>query len=216
MAMGSTSVGSRIKEARERQQLTQRDLANVLGLSRAAVAQWESDTTSPSIQTIAKTAKLLETSPQWLAFGISVEPEVTYKMPEGSAPLKEVTFGDRPTEMHGSRSWSVPADYLKVELNCQSIDGLIIWRVESPNMEPLYECGDKVIIDLNARKPTPSGTFLMWDGIGPSLNMVAVVPSATGTKPVARVSSTGGGDGYEVPADKLQIVGRVRGLLKNI
>ena len=201
MAKGATSVGSRIREARENRQMTQQEVAKLLGLSRAAIAQWESDTTSPSIHTAAEVSKLLEVSPQWLAFGISTAPKIEYRKPEGCLEIKEVMFGEKPTDMQEGRTWNVPEDYVRAELNANTHSQLFIWRVESPNMAPLYEYGDKVIVDLAAKRPTPSGTFLIWDGIGPRL---------------ARVSSTAGNETYEVAADKLQIIGRVRGLLKHV
>ena len=63
MAKNET-VGSRIKEARDQKQMTQLDIAKILGISRAAIAQWENETTSPSISTVTEVAKLLETTPQ--------------------------------------------------------------------------------------------------------------------------------------------------------
>lgn len=213
MAKVPQTVGSRIREIREAKAMTQNDVAKMLGLSRAAIAQWEGDTTSPSIHTVAEVAKLLETSPQWLAFGISTAPQIIYREPEGSAAIKEAIWGDSPADMTTGKSWSVPVEYLKTELNCLSTSGLVIWRVESPNMAPVYEYGDRVIIDTAARRPSPSGTFLIWDGIGPSLNEITIVPGKNG--PLARISAKSG-ESYEVAADKLQVLGRVRGLLKNI
>lgn len=212
MAKVPASVGARIREAREKSEMTQQDIAQIMGLSRAAVAQWESDTTSPSIHKVGEIAKLLSTSPQWLAFGVSLEPKVVYQSPAGSVNVPEVMFGDKPTEQNKVRDWQIPADYLKSELHAMSTDGLVIWRVENDSMAPSYEYGDKVIIDTNAKKPSPSGVFLLWDGIGPSLANVSITPG--NGKPVARVS--GSGNAYEVPADKLQVIGRVRGVLKNV
>lgn len=207
------TVGSRIREIREAKSMTQNEVAKMLGLSRAAIAQWESDTTSPSIHTVAEVAKIFESSPQWLAFGISTSPQIIYRAPEGSASIKEAIWGDSPADTTEGKSWSVPVEYLKTELNCLSTTGLVIWRVESPNMSPTFEYGDRVIIDTSARRPSPPGIFLIWDGIGPSLNEITVVPGKSG--PIARVSSKTG-EPYEVMADKLQVLGRVRGLLKNI
>jgi len=211
----NATVGERLRETREAKQMTQGDVAKLLGLSRAAVTQWETDTTSPSVHKLAEIAKLLETTPQWLAYGVGKEPEVIYKPAAGSVSLKEIVFGEKVDERSEVRDWNIPTDYLKSELRAQDSGSLFIWRVEGSNMEPLYEYGDKVIVDAGAKRPSPSGVFLIWDGVGPSLHNVNVVPISG--KPVARVSSTDGKtDQYEVPADKLQVIGRVRGLIKNV
>lgn len=208
------SVGTRIRRAREDAQMTQQDVAKLLGLSRAAIAQWETGVTSPSINTVTEVAKLLDKPAQWLAFGVGSEPTVIYKPAEGTVAIGEVMFGEKPDEKIAVREWHVPADYLRGELRAGSNDGLILWRVEAANMEPTYEYGDRVIVDTSARKASPPGIFLVWDGVGPALNHVTVVP--TGGKAVARVSSTDGKTAsYEVPAEKLVIIGRVRGVLKS-
>ena len=210
------TVGGRIRDARERKEMTQNELAKRFGITRSGIAQWESDTTSPSIYKTEEIAKLLETTPQWLAFGISSEPKIVYQPEPGSVTINEVNFGEKPTEIDKVRSWAVPADYLKTELQCLSTSGLIIWRIHSSDLEPPYERGDKVIVDTNAKKPSPSGMFLLWleDGVGPSLNHVSVVPQ--GTTMIASVSRKAAGNGYEVPVDKLHVIGRVRGLFKNL
>lgn len=214
MAKNET-VGSRIKEARDQKQMTQLDIAKILGISRAAIAQWENETTSPSISTVTEVAKLLETTPQWLAYGVSAEPTIVHQTPPGMVEIKEVAFGESPVATVDVRSWVLPLDYIKSEIHAGSADALIIWRVEGSNMTPSYELGDKVFVDTSSRKPSPSGVFLTWDGFGPALHNVTVTPSSG--KLIARVSNTDGKtEPYEVPAEKLVIIGRVRGVLKNV
>jgi len=208
------TVGARIKSAREKAQLTQLEIAKLLGLSRAAVAQWELDTTSLSIQRSAELAKLLDVTPQWIAFGIDAKPVIQFVEHPGTVSIPEVMFGSKASEIETLNNWTVPNEYLKSELHCLSTDKLIIWRVEGDDMAPSYSYGDKVIVDTNAKRPSPSGVFLLWDGIGPSLRNVSVVPS--GGKSIARVSTGNGGDSYEVPVEKLVVIGRARGVLKSL
>lgn len=207
------SVGKRIRAAREEREMTQQDVGKLLGISRAAVAQWETDVTSPSLHTIGEVAKILSSRPEWLAFGIGTEPKIVYKPKDGLTVLNEVAIGDKPSERVTIREWDIPTDYLRGELRCSQTSDLFLWSVDGSSM-PAYEHGDKVIVDAGAKRPSPSGTFLIWDGVGPALAQVIVVP--VDGKTVARVMLDGRTTSYEVAPEKLQVLGRVRGVLKNV
>lgn len=209
------NVGKRIRAARERAEVTQDYIAKRLGMSRAGIAQWEGGVTSPSIEKVDQVAKLTGTTPQWLAYGIDGAPVIERKPPEGTVEVKEVVFGDKVADMQPTGSWSVPEAYLKGDLHVLSNEGLIIWRAESDTMSPAYEYGDRILIDTNAKRPSPPGMFLIWDGVGPALAQINVVQAA-GNKQIARVNisasaSADEGTSYSSPVDKLSIIGRVRG-----
>jgi transcriptional regulator with XRE-family HTH domain len=192
--------------------MTQLDLAKNLGLSRAAIAQWESGVTSPALATVGDVAKLMGVQPAFLAYGVTDEPVVEYRSPEGTVAVPEIRFGDKLSDQQVDGEWSLPVSYLKNDLHVVSTDGIVIFRVESDAMAPAWEYGDRVIVDTNAKRPSPSGTFLIWDGIGPALASLSV-GQMTGGKQVIRVST--GGETDEVPLDKLgpNIIGRVKGRL---
>src|SRR5271166_2328222 len=117
------SVGQRIREAREDKGMTQQDIASHLEMSRAGVAQWESDTTSPSIATIGKVARFLGVTPSFLAFGVGGEPEVIYEPPEGTIAVPEVAFGQSAAERTLLRPWPIYRDWLAQELHVAGLDG---------------------------------------------------------------------------------------------
>ena len=209
-----STVGARIRAARDEKDMSQADLARLLGMSRAAIAQWESDTTSPSIATTAEVARILGKLPQWLAYGVSGEPQVVYKSPEeeGYVRIREVVFGDKIDAIQEIASWGVPSEWLKQELHCFDTTGLMIYAIEASNMEPQFEFGDRILVDATVKRPSPAGVFLHWDGVGPAVNQITVIPGAGSKKPGARVSSADGKtEGYEVPVDSLKIIGRVKG-----
>ena len=56
------SLGKRIKEARLKAGLSQEKTAELLGLSRQAVAKWESGRSAPSTANLLKLAALLQIS----------------------------------------------------------------------------------------------------------------------------------------------------------
>lgn len=81
MPYGDTmSQGERIREARQAKGLTQQDLADALGVQRAAVSQWEKDQTSPTNDKLAKLSEMLSVDVQHLVTG-------TRRLPVARIPL---------------------------------------------------------------------------------------------------------------------------------
>lgn len=60
---------TRILIARKDKKLSQQALADLIGVSRSALAQWETSMSSPSLENLRKMAKLLNVSFEWLATG---------------------------------------------------------------------------------------------------------------------------------------------------
>lgn len=64
------SVSTRLRLARRAAQLTQAEVASLLGVGRSAVAQWErTDGSRPSVGHLAALAQKLDCSFEWLATG---------------------------------------------------------------------------------------------------------------------------------------------------
>ncbi len=68
--MKKNSLGSRIRESRKRNNLTQEQLANFLGISKRTVVYYESDKNSPTVETLKEIAKVCDQSPEYLLTGI--------------------------------------------------------------------------------------------------------------------------------------------------
>ena len=63
------SIGVRITELRNEKDLSQGQLADLLGVSRQAVSKWENDKTSPDTLNLIKLADVLDTEIEYLATG---------------------------------------------------------------------------------------------------------------------------------------------------
>ncbi|MDY6942518.1 MAG: helix-turn-helix transcriptional regulator [Pseudomonadota bacterium] len=64
------SIGRRIKQAREKVGISQTRLAKLLGVTRSACSQWESDSgTSPRRERLEEIAQILKVNYEWLATG---------------------------------------------------------------------------------------------------------------------------------------------------
>lgn len=75
------SIGSRIKEAREKARISQAQLARQLNITRSACSQWESEVgTAPRRERLEQIAEILGVSYEWLATGKSV---ASNSMPAG-------------------------------------------------------------------------------------------------------------------------------------
>lgn len=61
-----SGFGLRLREARKRARTTQQTLSVACGVSRAAIAQWENETTSPTLSHLQKAAVLLDIKAAWL------------------------------------------------------------------------------------------------------------------------------------------------------
>jgi len=74
------TFGEKLKEARKKTGLTQEELAELIGISRAAVAKWETDNGLPDIENLKAVAKLLDVSIDYLLDdGGSIDLSVTKK-----------------------------------------------------------------------------------------------------------------------------------------
>ena len=69
MAVGDLGSGARIKLARQAAGLTQDGLAAAVGVSRSAVAQWETERSGQVGANLARVAALLGVSPAYLLTG---------------------------------------------------------------------------------------------------------------------------------------------------
>lgn len=61
-----STLGERIVDARERRRLTQDQLARRIGVSRSAIAQWETDRATPSTPHLISLSETLSVSPNHL------------------------------------------------------------------------------------------------------------------------------------------------------
>lgn len=98
---GGTGMGARIRAARQAAQLTQLGLAEAVGVSRSAVAQWETDRSGQVGVNLAKVASVLGVSPTYLLNGtVGPEGSSAAESPQEMALLRiyrEMDEADRQT-----------------------------------------------------------------------------------------------------------------------
>ena len=82
------SLGQRIRAARESAGFTQENLAEAVGVSRTAVARWESDDIEPKLQNLISIAELLHVSTDFL-LGIRNNSNVSDLSDDAAAALNQ-------------------------------------------------------------------------------------------------------------------------------
>lgn len=82
------SLGQRIRASRESAGFTQENLAEAVGVSRTAVARWESDDIEPKLQNLISIAELLRVSTDFL-LGIRNNSNVSDLSDDAAAALNQ-------------------------------------------------------------------------------------------------------------------------------
>lgn len=207
------TFGSRVLDARMQKGLSQEQVANHTGLGRTAVTQWELNRSVPDIRTIQLVAQLLDEEPSWLAYGVRQAAPIVDPDPKrlGYALIPEVQFNDSPTSITELNKNGISTSRLR-EMGVKDPSKVILFRVQSGFED--FQAGDYVIVDRNMTRPSPAGIFLHWDGFGPSLGEITIIPTKVGDKLLARVNP--GHGTYQVDADALAIIGRVIGVQKRV
>jgi SOS-response transcriptional repressor LexA len=141
-------LGPRIRDARERARLTQQALGRLCGVSRAAIAQWENGTTSPSLAHLQRAAGALGVWVSWLT-GEN----------EGAGPAASEAPGPRGRgvpviDYVAAGAWDTVTDPYPPGRGMELLvtertagGGSFALVVRGTSMEPEFRDGDKIIVD---------------------------------------------------------------------
>jgi transcriptional regulator with XRE-family HTH domain len=205
------SIGGRIKEKRVDLGLTQAELARQINRSRSNVAQYERNDSVPPMAVAHDMAKALK-APVTYFFDGTLGPMSMPSPDELGYALVEETSYATPDHRQKVAQWGLPTNWLRNEIGVSDLSAAVIVKVEADLGK--YEYGDRVVIDssASARRVSPPGTFLYWDGIAASLAEITVRPEPNGGKLVAKVNTAHGA--FETDPSKLVVLGRVKGVWK--
>ena len=112
------SLGNKLAEARKKQNLTQEQLAERLGVTRQAVSRWESDAAYPETDKIVRMAQILEVSCDYLLQdgvdekGKPVASPVTRLLKQAQGKRVKLTFYESGSDgMPVAHDWCVIQDF---------------------------------------------------------------------------------------------------------
>lgn len=232
------SAGAKLKKLRLHAGLSVREMAERLGVrSHSTYNGWETEYKRPYMtwDRVQKLAAVLVglgdpaiTKQEVLALaGVGAtpsgkrEPLQRSPNPPGTGLLireydvgPSAGYGAEPPVLNGDgetpilAEWSMPEDLVRAHTTPGRRLALI--RVEGNSMEPDYHPGERVLVDLSRRKPSPPGEFVIWDGMGLVLKRVELVPGLIPRR-IRLMSINPGYTPYEVELDEHTIVARVIG-----
>jgi len=159
-------VGKRIKALRDKKDLTQLDLSKLVGKSRAAIAQWEGGDATPDLTALTALAFFLNTSAQYIGFGISGSNQESFRVPvmDYATPA-----GDRVGEM------SLDLDFHR-GLHLPASASLRAVRLPRDDMMDGFPRGSVIIIDEADKTLVGAGeAFLIFHRV-PAVAYIDAVP----------------------------------------
>lgn len=81
-----TDIGTRIQAKRKAADMSQPDLAKLVGVSKVSVSQWENGSSNPRGENLLKLARALGVSPDWLVTGRSDTAPLSLPATSSSSP----------------------------------------------------------------------------------------------------------------------------------
>lgn len=150
------TMGARIRRAREALNLTQDQIGDLIGVSRAAVAQWESDQTSPVRKRMEALAGALRVSVEWLSFGVGQAPNAP------GAANNEIPLLSKDEAAAQLQAPDTRASFYHAGPSLRPSAAVsqfaFALEVDGPDLAPKFRAGDIVIIDPSV-EPAP-GDFV--------------------------------------------------------
>ncbi|CAK0777325.1 Peptidase S24-like [uncultured Gammaproteobacteria bacterium] len=114
-------------------------------------------------------------------------------------------FVDAPVEVIAY--WDFPESYVLHDFRARP-ENLRVVTVDGDSMEPELMSGDRVIIDVSRRGPSPPGIFVIWDGFGVVVKRVEYLLNSDLPK-ISISSANKRYSSYERSVDEVNIIGRV-------
>lgn len=213
--MKSSGLGKRLKEARELRGKSQDEVGKAAGISRAAVAQWESGVTAPTVDKLEKICELLDADPVWLITGSHGKWSKGAKSPVSVATIEVPEYDVRVSAgggfvINSERQrdvWPFSRKYLLDELRLPA-SNLVVLEVIGDSMEPTLASGDRILVNMSDKRVSQPGIFVLWDGDGTVVKRIELVPN-TEPQRLKRISDNPLHGTYEVLASETIIIGRV-------
>ena len=199
------SLAARITEARQRRGLSQQALGNLLGISRAAVAQWENGQTKPAAERLIDLADKLGAPFEWLYWGREqAGGGATKAAPEGYVWVSLLSAGEATKSPVTEGAQLLPQALIERDLGGAADDFALVTMVGQA-MEPLLPHGSTLLVDRRHTSPSPPGIFAISDGANITVQWVQQVPAS----PRLRLSSENSRfASQEVEASAITILGR--------
>lgn len=148
----ANALGSRIRARRDAVGLTQEKLARICGVSRAAVAQWESGVTRPSLDNLIKAAEALSVWLSWLTTGDQSLPDTPNPFVDPAVSRATAQSGIAMIDLARAEQWdllraSLPTDLERIAGDTAYSARAFALVIRDDSMAPEFREGDTIIVD---------------------------------------------------------------------
>src|SRR5581483_424230 len=224
-----SAVSRRLKQVRQRAGISIRQVAEALGMEHGSSYQHYEDRFKKPLLPLELVLKLV---PIFEPRGI--DPAELFALAgvdgTGQRPLPGLTRTETPAHMlrieeldvrasAGSGladsstktvgEWQLPSELIRAYTTAPAAELRII-TVLGDSMEPMLMPGQRVLVDLADRRPSPPGIFVVWDGLGLVVKRVQLLPH-TDPPRVKITSDNPSYEPYQRTLDEAYIQGRVIG-----
>jgi transcriptional regulator with XRE-family HTH domain len=152
-------IGGRLREARELAGLSGPQLATLLGVSRQGLNQMELGRSGTSVSVLERLARILQTTPEWLRYGIGNGPGFPRPVMVPEINVESIGFTVSTLMEHRTnREWAMPLS--EAQRLGVTEHKLIAIRVNEA-LAPEFKAGDVVVVDLGATKFTRPGYYAL-------------------------------------------------------
>lgn len=218
-----------IHRLRTHLRLKQAEFAQRLGVNQSTISKWETGANRPEGE---EQQRLLRLWSEVFGDGQGVTPSSESlpapssdsDLPLGDIPEIDVTAGaglggeavlenfspnnrDTISVDSAAATWRLPPRYLSSELRVKRPSVRII-TIEGDSMSPTLQSGDRVMVDIERRVPSPPGIFALWDGLGVIVKRVEYIPKSDPAT-VRITSDNPAHSAYERTVEEAHIIGRV-------
>lgn len=159
------SIGDRIRYARKEKDLSQADLADRVGVSQPAVANWESGVHDPRRVMLAKIAGVLRVSPEWLASGdrslaeTDKQPAAAYlRRPLRHAPVIALDDAMRLLNDANADPHAMALDYIPVTSGAEKLFAVFL---DDEAMDRAFPKNTLVVVDYADKRPA-DGAYALF------------------------------------------------------
>ena len=157
----SETLGTRLRYARGKHNISQSQLAANIGITRAAISLYEADKMRPREEIINRLSELFGAGPEWFDSGVGKGPQ-QLDPPEFFAEITVERLTPEVTDLytlHNGRYWQVPL--------AKRPKGKPV-AIKAPNDAEPIRRGDHVVIDTGRTSHHQGGVVLVIDLAGPA------------------------------------------------
>lgn len=105
--------------------------------------------------------------------------------------------------------WQLPGEFLRAQTTAAAAELRVI-RIYGDSMQPVFNPGDRVLVDISDVSPSPPGLFVLWDGLGMLIKRVEFVPYSR-PEVINLLSANAAYPTHTLPLSEVKIRGRVIG-----